>query len=66
MPDPFRHILLASTAREGWDAVVQSMKGAIEDRTHVVILAVAVGLLLLIYINYRIARWLEKRVKRKS
>jgi len=48
-------------ARAGWDDVVDSLKGAIEDPSHVNTLGIALGLVLAVWVNFRIARWLMKR-----
>ncbi len=41
----------------GWDQLVTSMRGAIEDRSHVVHLGIGVGVILVVWINWQVARW---------
>lgn len=40
---------------------MDSLKGAIEDPSHVNTLGIALGVALAVWANYRIARWLLKR-----
>lgn len=47
-------------ASAGWGDVVRSLKGAIEDPSHVNTLGIVVGVVLVVWVNYRIARWLMK------
>lgn len=49
---------MRSLAQVGWDEVVHSLKGAIDDRSHVVILGIALGVVVLVYVNWKLAKWL--------
>ncbi len=42
----------------GWDQLVRSMRGAIEDRSHVVHLGIGVGVILVVWINWKLAKWI--------
>ena len=53
-------------AQAGWDDVVRSLKGAIEDPTHVNILGIALGLMVAVWVNYRIAKWLLGQPRSRS
>ncbi|MDF1810482.1 MAG: hypothetical protein P1U42_12400 [Phycisphaerales bacterium] len=46
----------------GWDTMVHSMRGAIEDQSHVIILGITLGVLVFVWVNYRLAKWLLKRL----
>ena len=48
-------------ARAGWSAVVESMEAALSDPTHVIVLGIAVGVVIVLYVNYRVARWIERK-----
>jgi hypothetical protein len=37
---------------------VHSLKGAIDDRSHVVILGIALGVVVVVYVNWKLAKWL--------
>lgn len=54
---------LAVVEELGWGDLVQSMRGAIEDRSHVVNMGYAFAALVFIWINWRMARlilrWLQ-------
>lgn len=54
----FGFVGLATSA--GWGDVVRSLKGAIEDPSHVHSLGIVLGVVLGVWVNYRIARWLMK------
>ena len=41
----------------GWDQLVTSMRGAIEDRSHAMNLGIGIGVVLVVWINWRLARW---------
>jgi|GEM_PF-2852706 len=49
----------------GWDTMVHSMRGAIEDRSHAIHLGVAVGVLLFVWGNYLLAKWVLKSLSDK-
>lgn len=51
---------LGTIAQAGWGDVVESLKGAIEDPSHVNTLGIVLGVVLVVWVNYRIARWLMK------
>jgi len=55
-----------SLAQSGWGDVVSSLKGAIEDRSHVTVLGIAAGLLLVLWVNWRLARWLLSQSHKQS
>lgn len=57
---------LGTIAQAGWGDVVDSLKGAIEDRSHVVVLGVAIGVLVVIWANWRIAKWLLAQSNKQS
>jgi hypothetical protein len=60
----FEHMLQVvsgSSARVGWSALVDSMESALSDRTHLVVLGIAAGVIFVLYVNYRVARWLDRR-----
>jgi len=56
--------LAGLVANSGWDLLVQSMQGAIDDRSHVVKLGYAIGAILFVWINYRLAKWILSRFDR--
>ena len=58
--------MTALQAQAGWGDVVSSLKGAIEDRSHVSILGIALGIMVLFWVNYRIARWLLSQSQTRS
>jgi len=47
----------------GWDSVVRSMQGALDDRSHVTHLGYAIAAVAFVWINYRLARWLMSRLE---
>jgi hypothetical protein len=49
---------LGTLAQTGWGDVVDSLKGAIEDRSHVVTLGIAAAVVLSVWVNYKVAKWL--------
>lgn len=49
---------LGTLAQAGWGDVVDSLQGAIEDRSHVVVLGVVVVVLVVVWVNWRVAKWL--------
>ena len=57
MSDRFGQFVLGQVGNIGWDQLVTSMRGAIEDRSHVVNLGIGVGVILVVWINWRVARW---------
>ena len=61
MLDALSQIVSVMPARAGWSAMVDSMQAAIEDRSHLVGLGVAAGIIVMVYANYRVARWLERK-----
>ena len=48
-------------ARAGWSAVVESMEAAFSDPTHIIVLGIVFGSLVVLYANYRVARWIERK-----
>jgi len=48
-------------ARVGWGDVVKSMEAAISDPKHIIVLGIVAGLLVVLYANYRVARWIERK-----
>lgn len=48
-------------ARAGWSAVVESMEAAFSDPTHIIVLGIVAGSLIVVYANYRVARWIERK-----
>ncbi len=44
--------------QRGWDQLVRSMRGAIEDRSHVVHLGIGLGVVLVVWINWKLAQWI--------
>lgn len=52
---------LISPADVAWSDVVQSMEAAFSDPKHVIILGVIAGSIVVLYVNYRVARWLERK-----
>lgn len=58
MRAPVLERVAGSLAQSGWSDVVDSLKGAIDDRSHVIVLGVAAGVLVVIWANWRVARWL--------
>lgn len=58
---PITQSVLVSPARAGWSAVVESMEAAFSDPTHIIVLGIVFGSLVVLYANYRVARWIERR-----
>ena len=54
-------LLHASLAQAGWDRVVRSLEGAIQDRSHAIALGWVLGLALVTWANFRLVRWLLGR-----
>jgi divalent metal cation (Fe/Co/Zn/Cd) transporter len=52
---------LVSPAEVGWSDVVKSMEAAFSDPKHVIILGIVAGSIVVLYVNYRVARWLEQK-----
>lgn len=48
-------------ARAGWSDVVKSMEAAFSDPKHIIILGVIAGSIIVVYANYRVARWIERK-----
>ena len=61
MLGPVFHAGLGSPARAGWSAVVNSMEAAFSDPTHIIVLGIVVGSVIVIYANYKVARWIERK-----
>jgi hypothetical protein len=48
---------LAQVGEADWGQLVDSMRGAIEDRSHVMNLGIAVGVVVVIWVNWSVAKW---------
>ena len=48
-------------AQVGWGDVVKSMEAAFSDPKHIIVLGIVAGSLVVLYANYRVARWLERK-----
>ena len=48
---------------DGWAQAVKSMHAAIEDPSHVMYLGCGLGLIVLVWVNWRVARWIYRGVK---
>ncbi len=57
---------VGTIAQAGWADVVDSLQGAIEDRSHVVVLGVVLAVLVVIWANWRIAKWLLSQSNKPS
>ncbi len=55
---PIFTIALAST---DWDQMVQSMQSAFDGTDHTIKLLIALGILTVLSINLRLARWITKK-----
>ena len=53
----------AMTTATGWSAIVESMESAFSDPKHVIILGIAFVIAVVIFINYRVAKWLEHQAE---
>lgn len=58
MKDLFGQFVLGQLCDVGWDSLVKSMRGAIEDRSHVVNIGYAAAFVVIVWINWRIAKWI--------
>jgi small neutral amino acid transporter SnatA (MarC family) len=47
----------------GWDSVVRSMQGALDDRSHVTHLGYAIAAVAFVWINYRLAKWIMRHLE---
>lgn len=57
---PVRELTATPT---GWSAIVESMESAFSDPKHVIILGIAVVIIVVVYVNYRVAKWLENQAE---
>ncbi len=57
------HLLsqLFAPAQVGWSDVVESMEAAFSDPKHVIVLGIVTGSIVVLYVNYRVARWIERK-----
>lgn len=53
-------------AQSGWNDVVRSLKGAIDDPSHINVLGIAAAVMIAVWVNYRLARWLLARSQSRS
>ncbi len=51
------------TSGSGWDAIVESMHDAFADPKHIIILGIALAIGIVLYVNYRVAKWLEDQAE---
>ncbi|MHA7813437.1 MAG: hypothetical protein ACX94C_08605 [Phycisphaerales bacterium] len=40
---------------------MKSMEAAFSDPTHIIVLGIVVGSVIVIYANYKVARWIERK-----
>lgn len=63
MQDQIRTAVLSQVGDpSGWGELVDSMSGALNDRSHATGLGYALVVVVFIWINWRIARWMLGRV----
>lgn len=60
------HVLRPLGLTPTWSELVESMQQALDDRSHVTNLGYALGLALILYINFKVARWLMRQLSPKS
>ena len=59
----FHAVRELTTTPTGWGAIVESMENAFSDPKHVIILGIAVVIIVVVYVNYRVAKWLENQAE---
>jgi hypothetical protein len=62
MNDQIGHLVLGQVGEVGWDSLVESMRGAIADRSHVTHLGYVIGIVLVVWINWRVAKWILRHL----
>jgi len=55
--------MMVSITTSGWDLLVKSMSGAIHDRSQVVHLGYGLAAVLFVWVNYRLAKWILRRME---